>query len=150
MTRIAYLEISPRQTGKTERLIRFARCLCFNTTKSAKAEVQARLSGALVLAEGEKFPASENTADYVWFYDEFDWLNSVKVRHGAFYATTPRFIRKAGKHTPDNDLLMRLVQNARKVQRNFWPSDMSNLLDEARQLHSSEEFRLLYMGEFLQ
>lgn len=156
MNKIAYLNISPRQTGKTERLVRFAKCylgtrkkVCFNTLAGMKAEMQARLPGALVLADGEVFPASENPADYFWFYDEFDWMESTAYRAGAFYATTPRFIREMGKHTPDNDLLLRLVQNAGKFERHYWPFDMCTTLLEARQFHTPEEFRLFYLGEFL-
>ncbi|AXQ50146.1 hypothetical protein DZC31_26450 [Stenotrophomonas rhizophila] len=153
---VGYLDISPRQTGKTERLIRFAELylgtrkkVCFNTLAGMKAEIQARLPGALVLADGEIFPESEDPDEYYWFYDEFDWLESATYRSSSFYATTPRFMREMGKHTPDNDLLLRLVQLAGKFERHYWPFDMGTTLLEARQFHTPEEFRLFYLGEFL-
>lgn len=156
MTKIAYLEISPRQTGKTQRLIQFAKCcmgtgkkVCFNTLKGMKVEIQAQLPGALVLADDESFPEAENPAEYYWFFDEFDWLEHAQLLPGAFYATTPRFVREVGTHPTENDLLLRLLKVAGRFERHYWPFDMSARLLEARQLYSPEEFRLFFLGEFL-
>ena len=158
MTTIACLDISPRQTGKTTRLIKRARKLLtmgaavrFVCSKGMKAEVRRQLPGAIVLADGEPLPSDQAPRRGVWFYDEFDWLESVELRQDAYYATTARFIRKLGEHTPENDLLLRLIQaNGNWYQRHTWPFDMADTLKEARQLHSPEDFRLLYLGEFLQ
>ncbi|EPG6645813.1 hypothetical protein AO946_23390 [Pseudomonas aeruginosa] len=158
MSTIACLDISPRQTGKTTRLIKLASKLLtmgatvrFVCSRGMKAEVQRQLPGAIVLADGEPLPRGHDPERGVWFYDEFDWLESVVLRDGAYYATTPRFIRKLGEHTPENDLLMRLVEaNGNWYQRHTWPFDMSDTLKEARQLHSPSEFRRLYLGEFLE
>ncbi len=156
--KIAYLDISPRQTGKTSRLIEIAdgitaqdRRVCYVTSKGMKKHIQAALPRALVLADGEAFPAGENPAASIWFYDEFDWLKSTELRAGAFYATTPRFARKLGEHTPDNDLLLRLVQaNGSRYERNTWSFEMADTIREVRQILSPEQFLLLYLGEFLQ
>lgn len=157
MTTISCLDISPRQTGKTTRLIRRASKMLamgaavrFVCLEGMKADIQQQLPGALVLADGEPLPRGQDPKRGVWFYDEFDWLESVELRENAYYATTPRFIRKLGEHTPENDLLLRLMQaNGNWFQRHTWPFDMADILAEARQLHSQEEFRRLYLGEFL-
>lgn len=152
--RIAHLEISPRQTGKTERLIQRAKPylvagkkVCFVTLNGLVEDMRRRLPGAVILEDGEDVPCGE---DAIWFYDEFDWLNSTRIRAGAFYATTPRFQRTAGVHTAENDLLLRLIEaNNRHFCRYTWPTHMPDILEEARASHSPEEFRLLYLGEFL-
>jgi hypothetical protein len=157
MTRIAYVEVSPRQTGKTTRLIARAQQelakglpVRFVTFRGLKKEIQAQLPGAVVLADGEAFPMCVRE-EGVWFYDEFDWLTSAKLRPGAFYATTARRLRTAGVDTPKNDLLLALLEAAGCCHvRHFWPFDMAAVLAEARQQHSSDEFRRLYLGEFLQ
>lgn len=156
MTRIAYLEISPRQTGKTTRLIAFAQQklsqglpVRFVTFREMKKEVQAQLPGAIVLADGEPLPRGE-PGEGVWFYDEFDWLKYAELREGAYYSTTAQHLRKAGADHPVDDLLAALIEAANYTyQRCFWPFDMAELLNEARQLHGPEEFRRLYLGEFL-
>ncbi|MEX6717487.1 hypothetical protein AB2C92_07130 [Pseudomonas aeruginosa] len=157
MSRIAYLDISPRQTGKTSRLIDRARALltndqrvCFVTVEGMKNEVQRALPRALVLADGDTFPQGENPDASVWFYDEFDWLESVKVRPGAYYATTPRFLRRLGEASPENDILLRIVESAGgRFERFYWPFEMGNVVREARQAHPPDEFRRLYLGEYL-
>lgn len=158
MSSIAYLEISPRQAGKTTRLVHRARDLtennqrvCFVTLKGMKREVQRALPRALVLADGEPFPPGENPAASVWFYDEFDWLQSAIWRPGAYYATSPRFIRRPDETPTKPDLLLDLVKrNGYRFERYYWPWDMEEVLREGRALHSAEEFRRLYLGEFLE
>lgn len=158
MIAIAYLDISPRQTGKTSRLIERARALlehdqrvCFVTSKLMKREVQQALPRALVLADSDPFPQGENPTASVWFYDEFDWLEAVEVRPGAYYATTPRFLRRLGEASPDDDVLLRLIEAAGgHFERFYWPFEMGDTIQQARLVHSDEEFRKLYLGEFCQ
>lgn len=155
---ITSLDISPRQTGKTTRLINRASKLLkmgvairFVCLEGMKAEIQQQLPGAIVMADGEPLPRGHDPKRGVWFYDEFDWLKSVELRRDAYYSTTPRFMRKLGVHTAENDLLLRLVEaNGNWYERHTWPFDMAATLGEARQCHSPEEFRLLYLGEFLE
>jgi len=157
LPKIAYLDISPRQTGKTERLIQRAKtCLdagrrvYFITFKGLVENMRRRLPGALVLEDGEELPSNENPDDAVWFYDEFDWLNSTVIRPGAYYATTPKFIREAGVDTADTDLLLQLiVAHGGHYCRYTWPFDMAGILQKARAFYSPEDFRQLYLGEFL-
>lgn len=156
MTRIAYLEISPRQTGKTTRLIGFAQQKLSEglpvrfVTLGMKNEIQAQLPGAIVLADGEPLPSGESV-EGIWFYDEFDWLKHAELREGAYYASTARRLRKAGVKQPVDDLLPSLIEAAGYTyQRCFWPFDMGELLNDARRQHSPEEFRLMYLGEFLE
>lgn len=155
--RIAYLDISPRQTGKTERLIQRAkpyldagRRVCFVTVEGLIEDMRRRLPGALILKDGEELPNDENTDDAVWFYDEFDWLDSTVIRSGAYYATTPKFIREAGLHTADTDLLLRLIEaHDGHYCRYTWPFNMTDTLIKVRASYSPEDYRLLYLGEFL-
>lgn len=153
-TSITYLDISPRQTGKTERLIALA-CKHLNAGQqvvyvTTDAEgVAKRLPDALVLADTNKLPPGDDFEDAVWFYDEFEWLKSTRVRPNGYYATTPRFLRRLGEQASDNDLLLRLMEaNGGKYLRHFWQFDMGETLKEARLILSPEEFRLMYLGEF--
>lgn len=154
--RIAYLDISPRQTGKTERLIQHAKlCLSagqivrFVTSDGLAEDIQRRLPGAQILLDGDD--PHEALDGGIWFYDEFDWLKSTKIRSGAYYATTPKFQRVLGVHTAENDLLLRLVQtNEGHFRRYSWAISMDDTVKEARLQHTPEQFRLLYLGEFLQ
>lgn len=153
MKKPAYLEISPRQTGKTERLITLAsglldagRKVCFRSR--AAVDIRRRLPGALVLQPNARFPVDLNAEEYVWFFDEFDWLKATDFVDGGFYSTTPRFLRDIDAD-PTGDLLLQLLKaNDNVVTRNYWPFDMSETLREARAYHTPEEFRLLYLGEF--
>ncbi|WP_454255189.1 hypothetical protein [Pseudomonas sp. Marseille-Q8238] len=156
MSIIAYLEISPRQTGKTSRLIETARRLLaagtavrFVCLKGMKADIQRQLPGALVMEDGEPFPLDHEPDTGAWFYDEFDWLKSTQVRKGGYYATTARFVRQLGEASADNDVLLQLIQAAGgRFERFYWPFNMGKVLVEARKLHTPKEFRLLYLGEF--
>ena len=156
MIKIAYLEISPRQTGKTARMYELARGVigkgkkvCFVVcNKYMKKEAKLAVPAALVLADGEPFPHDQNPTEFTWFYDEFDWLKSTEVREGGYYATTARFVRKLGDVPIENDVLLQLIQAAGgRFERFYWPFDMGNELAEVRKLHTAEEFRLLYLGE---
>ncbi|MFC9008339.1 hypothetical protein [Streptomyces microflavus] len=155
--KIAYLEISPRQTGKTTRLIGLANQLksegvtvIFVTPLADSIRVQ--MPGVIVLADAEAPPAGIDLSDAVWFYDEFDWLSSTKIRAGAYYATTAKKVRKLGVDTPENDLLLKLIElNGLHFEKHFWffglrPDDW---FEEGRAMHSPEQFRALFLGEFL-
>jgi hypothetical protein len=156
-TKIAYLEISPRQSGKTSRLIGFAkqlkgegRTVIFVTPMAY--QVRQQLPGVIVLADGEAPPAGTNLSNAVWFYDEFDWLESTEIRAGAYYATTAKKVRTLGVDHPDDDLLMKLlVANDLSFQRHFWHFGLQpdNWFNQARATYSPEEFRVMILGEFL-
>lgn len=156
MTTIAYLDISPRQTGKTTRLIERARVLLeagtlvrFVCSPGMREYIAPQLPGALVIEDGEPFPKGHDPDAGVWFYDEFDWLKSTQVREGGYYATTARFVRKLGEASADSDVLLQLIQAAGgKFERFYWPYDMGEMLAAVRKLHTAEEFRLLYLSEF--
>lgn len=153
MKQPAYLEISPRQTGKTERLITLAqgrldagRKVCFNTRQ--KEDIQRRLPGALVLGPKGRFPTDLNPDEYDWFFDDFDWSKTAVFVDGGFYSTSPRFLRAIGAD-PVGDLLLELLQASGNVlTRNYWSFDVADLLREARVAYTESEFRRLYLGEF--
>lgn len=155
--KIAYLEISPRQTGKTARLIGLANKLK-NEGKTvifvtyAAESVRAQMPEVIVLSDGQSPPRGVDLSDAVWFYDEFDWLKSTKIRDGGYYATTAKRSRKLGVESPENDLLLELIRlNGHRFERHFWFFGMKpdSWLSDARVYHSPEDFRLLYLGEFL-
>ncbi|MNJ23378.1 hypothetical protein D3C77_177630 [compost metagenome] len=152
---IAYLDISPRQTGKTERLIRLAqehlevgRRVYFVTFDGLVQEIARRLPGATVLSDTDDQSSFGDESNAVWFYDEFDWLKSTNIRQNGYYATTARFLRTLGEASTENDLLLRLIElNGRQFTRHFWPFEMDDIVQEARLAHSEEEFRRLYLGD---
>lgn len=153
--KIAYLDLSPRQTGKTTRLIELARKLLesgtpvrFVCVPGMKDDIESQLPGAIVLADGEPFPDAHDPEVGVWFYDEFDWLKSTQVREGGYYASTARFVRRLGEASIEDDTLLQLIEAAGgHFERFYWPFDMGACLTEARQTHTAEQFRLLYLGE---
>lgn len=148
------LEISPRQTGKTTRMITKARELLsggitvrFVCSKGMEAEFKHQLPGATVLADGESLPRGDDPGLGVWFYDEFEWLKSAVLRPNAYYATSPRFLRTLGQQ-PGDDLLLQLLEaNGGRFERIYWAFDMTECLREARLAYTPEEFRRLYLGE---
>lgn len=156
-TKIAYLEISPRQSGKTTRLIGLAnqlkgegRTVIFVSTLGEYVSKQ--MPGITVLSDGEEPPADIDSANAVWFYDEFDWLKSTKIRSGAYYATTAKKVRQLGVDTPENDLLLRLIElNNLHFQRHFWFVGLKpdSWFTKLRAIYSPEEFRVFVLGEFL-
>lgn len=158
MTRIAYLDISPRQTGKTDRMLARAASIAqqghtviYVSPKLDEERKSAlELAGVLVLEDSQPIPDWLNADSATWFYDEFDWLKSTVIREGGYYATTAKRLRFTGRDTPETDLLLALLKaNGYRHDRHYWPFDMSGILREARACHSPAEFRLLYLGEFL-
>ena len=157
--KIAYLEISPRQTGKTKRLIEFAnqlksdgRSVIFVTLLALCDSVRAQLPGITVLSDGEAPPPDVESSGAVWMYDEFDWLKSTKIRNGAYYATTAKRVRELGVDSPENDLLLELIEiNGNRFERHFWFFGLrpDSWLTEARLAYSAEDFRAFMLGEFL-
>lgn len=155
--KIAYLEISPRQTGKTARMIGFANQLksegktVIFVTPVAES-VRSQLPGVIVLTDEEALLDEIDLSEAVWFYDEFEWLKSTEIRAGAYYATTPKFVRELGVDTPDNDLLLRLIEvNGAQFQRHFWFFGLKpdSWFTHCRAIYTPEEFRLFMLGEFL-
>lgn len=83
---------------------------------------------------------------------EFDWLKSTKIRNGAYYATTAKRVRELGVDSPENDLLLELIEiNGNRFERHFWFFGLrpDSWLTEARLAYSAEDFRALMLGEFL-
>ena len=155
---IAYLEISPRQTGKTTRLAKMA-CALVEAGKSVvfvvhnrrfASELSQRYSGLTVISDGQRLPPEIDPNLAVWFYDEFDFLKSTAIREGAYYATTAARLRVPGRDGPDNDMLMQLVKaNGNHHERHLWALDMSDFISESRHLMTAECFRRSVLGEFL-
>nr|WP_127882322.1 hypothetical protein [Pseudomonas carnis] len=155
--KIAYLEISPRQTGKTARMMGFANQLksegktVIFVTPAAES-VRSQMPGVVVLTDNDAPPDEVGLSEAVWFYDEFDWLKSAKIRARAYYATTAKKVRKLGVDSPENDLLLRLIElNNLHFQRHFWFFGLKpdSWLAECRATYTPEEFRAFILGEFL-
>lgn len=156
---IAYLDISPRQTGKTARLIKLANQLSasehavvYVASKGLVNGLREQMPHVTVLADGARLPDSIDPLKAIWFYDEFDWLKSTQLRQGGYYATTAQRIRTLGVDNPDNDLLMRLLEaNGFRFERHFWPFGLDDeWLATLRAEFTPEKFRVLFLGEFLQ
>lgn len=123
-----YIEVSPRQTGKSHRLIQDATHQRYGHDKIivivspldayywkqdapfvkvvAKTEAQAERE----LAKLGIDPESEKIA---WYYDEFDFIKGLEqIRDGGYYTTTPKTLRDYANATPgqlEEDFLLRLV-----------------------------------------
>lgn len=156
--KIAYLEISPRQTGKTTRLAKMAcelvdqgeQVVFVMPNHSLVKEWSQRHPVLTVIADGQQLPPDIDPDLAVWFYDEFDWLKSTVIREGAYYATTAARLRVLGRDGPENDLLLQLIQaNGQRHDRHLWPFDMSDCIRESRQMMSTDCFRRSMLGEFL-
>ncbi|ENQ6409026.1 hypothetical protein ACEPNE_003003 [Pseudomonas aeruginosa] len=156
---IAYLEISPRLTGKTTRLCALARDLLaqgrqviFVCPPGDVLEIRRALPGAVVLGDGEPLPAFVVDPDSAtWFYDEFDWLQNVHVRAGGYYATTAQRLRDPELDTPAVDLLLQLLEaNGNRHERHFWPFGLNGLAEFGAATEDRDSYRLMYLGEFLQ
>jgi len=150
------LEISPRQTGKTTRMVTKARELLdggitvrFVCSKGMKACFKRLLPGATVLDDGEGLPPGDDPDLGVWFYDEFESLKSAVLRPNAYYASSPRFMRMLGQPPGDDMLLQLLEANGGCFERIYWAFDVTEYLREVRLAYTPEEFRRLYLGEFL-
>ncbi|WP_448680229.1 hypothetical protein [Pseudomonas nicosulfuronedens] len=158
MTRIAYLEISPRQSGKTARLIKKAATLSqqghtvvyVTSCLDEERKNALRRVGVIVHKDGEPLPEHLDEDRAVWFYDEFDWLKSITVRMGGYYATTAKRLRDPAVDTADDDILLALLKaNGYSHERHYLPVLMHDILREGRHLYSAEEYRRLCLGEFL-
>lgn len=156
--KIAYLEISPRQTGKTTRLADMASNLVAQgkqvvfvmSNPGLVKEWSHRHPALTVILDGQEPPAEIDPDRVVWFYDEFDWLKSTVIREGAYYATTAARLRLLGRDRPENDLLMRLVQAyGDRHERYLWSFDMSDCISANRLSMSADCFRRSMLGEFL-
>lgn len=154
--KIAYLEISPRMTGKTTRLCKFAN----NIAATGKPVIyicqpplveglRREMPGVTVLADGEPVPEGIDVTNAVWFYDEFDWLASTIIRDGGYYATTAKKLRNAG--TPlYGDILMGLLKaNGNRHERHYMPSFLWEFVCDNRAVMPPETFRMSMLGEFL-
>lgn len=157
IARLLGLEISPRMTGKTTRLIAKAkehlakgnlvRVVCCSGHQGYFSK---QLPGALVRSDRQQFPANLDPEDGVWFYDEFEWLTNAELRSNAYYYSSPRFIRKIGCDS-GVDLLLRLLNaNEGRFERHYWCWDMSECLEGARLTYAPDEFRRLFLGEFFE
>ncbi|EPB6911839.1 hypothetical protein ACRRN4_000517 [Pseudomonas aeruginosa] len=154
---IAYLEISPRLTGKTTRLCALARDLLaqgrqviFVCPPGCCADIRRALPGAVVLGDGEPLPAFADPDSAAWFYDEFDWLQNVQVRPGGYYATTAQRLRDPELDTPADDLLLQLLEaNGNRHERHFWPFGLNGLAEFGAATEDRDSYRLIYLGEFL-
>ncbi|MBB6153702.1 hypothetical protein HDC30_000896 [Pseudomonas sp. JAI115] len=154
---IAYLEISPRMTGKTTRLVKLAnqlkaqdRTVIF--VSYLAEELRREMPGVIVLADGEEPAPDVDLLDAIWFYDEFDWLKSTVIRVGGYYSTTAKRVRTLGAPVDEDDVLMKLLElNGLRFERHFWPFGLQqdDWFATARANHSSEDFRTMFLGEFL-
>lgn len=154
---IAYLEISPRQTGKTTRLVRLANTLKAQGrtvifVSSMAQDVRRQMPGVIVLADGEEPAPDVDLEDAVWFYDEFEWLKSTVIRIGGYYSTSPKTVRMLGAEFAEDDVLMKLLEaNGQHFERHLWFFGLrpDNWFTNTRKEYSPEEFRLWILGEFL-
>lgn len=124
-----YLEISPRQTGKTHRLIQDATHQHYGNGKViaivscmdprywkdqapfAKAIGQSDEEVIELLNRAGVAPFSDKVA---WYYDDFDFLRRQPriIRHDAYYVTTPKTLRDfstMSEEDVERDFLMTLV-----------------------------------------
>ncbi|MCS4260216.1 hypothetical protein EDF83_1492 [Pseudomonas protegens] len=155
--KIAYLEISGRQTGKTTRLVKIANDLTAQGETVIFVIQQAedllgRLPGVVVLSDHQAPPDDLNLEQAIWIYDEFDWLKSAKVRNGGYYATTARRVRDLGIDTSEMDLLLQLIElNGGGYQRHLLTPGVIDeaYYEEARAAYTDEQYRQLILGEFL-
>ena len=157
--KIAYLEISPRMTGKTTRLSKLAtdlsatgQSVIYVCPPSLVSGLRLDMPGVNVVADGQPVPASVDQSSAIWFYDEFDWLKSTVVRPGGYYATTAARLRNVETPEP-GDVLMRLVvANGNRLERHLWPlwpAEHREFVQDHRAFMSDEQFRLNILGEFL-
>ncbi|MFJ3413734.1 hypothetical protein [Pseudomonas protegens] len=155
--KIAYLEISGRQTGKTTRLVKIANDLTAQGKTVIFVTLQAEdllghLPGVVVLSDRQAPPDDVDQEQAIWIYDEFDWLKSAKVRNGGYYATTASRVRDLRIDTPETDLLLQLIKlNGGSYQRHLltpWLIDEA-YYEEARAIYTAEQYRQMVLGEFL-
>ncbi|MBA1229272.1 hypothetical protein G7013_06385 [Pseudomonas viridiflava] len=157
--KIAYLEISARQSAKTTRLAEFGKAVVAQG-KQAILVCNPPLAAYfrkqfpwMTVVGNEKHLVNISPENAVWFYDDFDFLKSVVIRPGAYYATTARYLRVAGEPVAENDVLMQLLDaNGYRHERYLMPSWLSNYGEHLRNCRlelSPSQFRLSMLGEFL-
>ena len=154
--KIAYLEISPRQTGKTTRLCKFANDLSaagqvviYVCPTGLARGLRIAMPNVTVLADGERVPETVDQASAIWFYDEFDLLKSTVVRPGGYYATTAARLRELDAPKSDDMLMKLLKANGYRVERHLWPFEYREFVHDHRACMSAKDFRLGMLGEFL-
>lgn len=155
--KIAYLEISGRQTGKTTRLVKIANDLTAQgetvifVTPQAE-DLHGRLPRVVVLSDRQAPPDDVDQEQAIWIYDEFDWLKSAKVRNDGYYATTASRVRDLGIDTPETDLLLQLIElNGGSYQHHLLTPGVidESYYEETRSAYTDEQYRQLILGEFL-
>jgi len=83
-----------------------------------------------------------------WFYDEFDWIKATRLREGAYYATTPRYVRRFDEPPQAGDVLGSLIEaNGGRFERYLFPHFMPEVLQTLRADVTPEAFRLHHLGE---
>ena len=129
--KIAYLEISPRQTGKSTRLCKRANDLCaagrvviYVCPRGMAPGLRLVMPNVTVLNDGQNVPETVDQTNAVWFYDEFDWLKSTVVRPGGYYATTAAHLRDLDAPKPEDVLMELLKANGYRVERHLWPTSL--------------------------
>jgi hypothetical protein len=156
MTRIAYLEISPRITGKTTRMVERARAVhaagqqvVFVVPNGGLAKHLATLLPGIDVVADKDVPRIEQLhGSSTWFYDEFDWIKATRLREGAYYATTPRYARRLDEPPQPGDVLGSLLEaNGDRFERHLVPFFMPEVLQAARAELTPQAFRLLHLGE---
>jgi hypothetical protein len=125
-----YLEISPRGTGKTHRLIKSAIQYLEENSKNKVNIVSPSNRNAIRIKKqiGEYFKnrvfTNENMISdmetYIkCFYDEFDFNSNLKeVDCWGYYCTTPRFIRNLD-NLDKNDFLIKLIKATNGLIHNY-------------------------------
>lgn len=154
--KIAYLEISPRMTGKTTRLCKLANDLCatgqsviYVCPPGLAPGLRIEMPNVTVVADGQPVPEAVDQKEAIWFYDEFDWLKSTAVRPGGYYATTAARLRELGAPDSDDVLMKLLKANGYRVERHLWPFEYREFVQDHRVCMSAKDFRLGMLGEFL-
>lgn len=156
-----YLEISGRQSGKTERLIEAvqkhveAQGVALVVVHNGLTDhIRERLSQSGVIVIPEHLMHSKLVTDVEpqlenvrWFFDEFDWLKNVPVKAGAYYCTTARYLRKRDAR-PEGDTLLTLVDKLGQPSTRL-PSGLCKE-DAAEYYESETERALLLEGEYME
>jgi hypothetical protein len=153
MPRIGSLEISGRMTGKTTRLLARARDLA---DQGKSVVFVTCLYRHLPRRKGITFQGSglmgrHTDPDAIWFFDEFEWLKGVTLREGAHYATTPKRLRDLSRDTPDNDLLLALIDanGGGHVRHPFLTGDRELGHNFRASFPDDDTFRREIYGEYL-